>query len=99
MDIQSCIKAYTTMSSAVFSKISHRVNLKGHIQARFDTAALERAIKDIVKEQGLDEDALLKDEDESAPHCKVLVPSLLLHCLKSLTSVKAEVPTRVRWNV
>jgi hypothetical protein len=71
MDISSCVEAYSRLSDSVFRKVAHRVTLKGNVQARFDSQALERAIKEILKQQGLDEDALLKENMDSG--CKVSV--------------------------
>jgi hypothetical protein len=45
------------------------VTLKGKVQGRFDSEELVRAMKEIVKQQGLEEDALLKDAPEAG--CKV----------------------------
>ncbi|KMU75740.1 hypothetical protein CIHG_10262 [Coccidioides immitis H538.4] len=42
---------------------------KGKIQARFDSDELEQAVKEVVKAQGVPEDALLKNGSEMA--CKV----------------------------
>lgn len=69
MDVQECIHAYLRLSSRVFSKVHHRVNLKGQIQGRFDHEELERAIKQVITEAGYEENALLKDESPGA--CKV----------------------------
>jgi hypothetical protein len=70
MDIDACIAAYAEMSDKIFQKVHHRVNArKGQIQARFNTTELERAIKTIIKNQGLDEDTLLMDKPDSP--CKV----------------------------
>jgi hypothetical protein len=44
MTVDECIDAYTSLSDKVFEK-SHRVNMRGKIQGRFDTAELERAVK------------------------------------------------------
>jgi patatin-like phospholipase/acyl hydrolase len=68
MTIDECIDAYTTLSDKVFEKKSHRVNLKGKLHGRFDSAGLERAVKDVIANRGLGEDALLKDTDSP---CKV----------------------------
>ena len=76
MDVDACINAYTMLSDKVFQKVAHRINLKGQIQARFDSKELERVvIKQIIVEQGLSEDALLEEKPE--PKCKVLVRFLL----------------------
>ena len=71
MDVSSCIDAYVALSDTVFHKVHHRVRLNGKTQARFDTAALERAIKNITASSGHDEDALLKAGPEAK--CKVYV--------------------------
>ena len=68
MTVDECIDAYTTLSDSVFEKKSHRVTIRGKLQGRFDGAELERAVKTIVVNRGLGEDALLKDPDSP---CKV----------------------------
>jgi len=41
------------MSDKIFRKQGHRVkNIKGELQARFDTDALEQTIKDLIVKQG-----------------------------------------------
>lgn len=70
MDIDTCIESYIEMSDKIFQKKHHRVNTwNGQIQGRFDSAELENAIKRIIKEQGHDENILLKDEADAS--CKV----------------------------
>ncbi|OCK98010.1 FabD/lysophospholipase-like protein [Cenococcum geophilum 1.58] len=72
MSIDGCIAAYTKMSDGIFKRKHHRVKLwNGQIQGRFDTPELERAIKEIVKKAGYEEDELLQNY-ENAP-CKVFV--------------------------
>ncbi|EMD96375.1 hypothetical protein COCHEDRAFT_1167485 [Bipolaris maydis C5] len=71
MSVADCITAYLSLSDRVFRKTRHRVTVKGQIQGRFDAEELARAIKEVVKQQGLQEDALLKDEPTST--CKVFV--------------------------
>jgi len=67
MTVDECIVAYTSLSDRVFEKKSHRVNIKGKLQG-WDVAELERAIKQILRDRGLNENALLKDVE--AP-CRV----------------------------
>jgi hypothetical protein len=69
MDIPSCIEAYSNLSDSVFRRVAHRTTWKGNVQARFDSNALELVIKDIVTQQGLNEDALLNENTD--PRCKV----------------------------
>jgi patatin-like phospholipase/acyl hydrolase len=76
MTVDDCIDAYTSLSDKVFEKKSRRVTVKGKLQGRFDTAELERAVKQILVDRSFDKDALLKDSPD-AP-CKVYV------CIDSL---------------
>jgi hypothetical protein len=71
MSVGDCITAYLSLSDRVFRKTQHRVTVKGQVQGRFDAEELAQAIKEVVKQQGLQEGALLKDE--SAIACKVYV--------------------------
>ena len=71
MTVDECISAYTSLSDKVFEKKRLRVKFKGKLQGRFDTAELERAVKQILVNRGYDEDELLKDSPD-AP-CKVYV--------------------------
>ena len=69
MNIDECISAYTDLSTKVFQKQRHRVKINGKIQGRFDTAELERSVKEIIGQKGLQKDALLKAPDNA--RCKV----------------------------
>ena len=69
MSVADCIAAYLKLSERVFRKTRHRVTVKGQVQGRFDSEELARAIREVVKQQGLSEDALLKDEPDA--RCKV----------------------------
>ncbi|KAI9810451.1 MAG: hypothetical protein M1827_006227 [Pycnora praestabilis] len=71
MDIDECISAYTTLSDRVFQKQRHRIKINGQIQGRFDAAELERSVKEVIVQKGLQEDALLKRSDNAC--CKVFV--------------------------
>jgi hypothetical protein len=71
MTVEECITAYTSLSDKVFEKKSHRIKMNGMLQGRFDTAALEQAVKQILVDRGFGEDALLKDAPDAA--CKVYV--------------------------
>ena len=71
MHVASCITAYTEMSDKIFRKQRHRVkNIKGELQARFDTEALETTIKDLIVKQGFDVDELMKDPEDIRGACK-----------------------------
>ncbi|KAH3913970.1 hypothetical protein HBH56_096710 [Parastagonospora nodorum] len=71
MSVADCITAYLSLSNRVFRKTQHRVTVKGKMQGRFDAEELARAVKEVVKQQGLPEDVLLKDAPEAG--CKVFV--------------------------
>ena len=69
MSVGDCITAYLSLSNRVFRKTRHRVTVKGQVQGRFDADELARAVREVVKQQGLSENALLKDAPETS--CKV----------------------------
>lgn len=71
MSVADCIAAYLSLSKRVFCKYKsrHRVTIKGKAQGRFDSEELARAVREVVAQQGLAEDALLKDEPDAT--CKV----------------------------
>ena len=68
MSIDDCIAAYTDLSPKIFTKLHHRLSWPGRIQGRFDHQALENGVKSLLVQQGLGEDALLKDPSSVA--CK-----------------------------
>jgi hypothetical protein len=69
MTVGEAITAYLSLSNRIFQKKAHRVTVKGKIQGRFDSDELARAIKEVVKQQGLPENELLKDASDA--WCKV----------------------------
>jgi len=69
MSIDDSIDAYLSLLDRIFQKKRHRVTVKASIQGRFDSEELARAVKEVIKQQGLQEDTLLKDAPEAA--CKV----------------------------
>jgi len=73
MNIDECIKAYTDLSEDVFHK-KRRVpmGIKGDLKERYDSKALEFAIKKVLKDRNLDEDEPLR----SSGGTKVSVDSL-----------------------
>jgi hypothetical protein len=58
-----------SLSDRVFRKTRHRVTVKGRVQGRFNAEELIQAVKEVVRQQGLQEDVLLKDTAEAG--CKV----------------------------
>jgi patatin-like phospholipase/acyl hydrolase len=71
MTVDECIDAYVSLSDNIFEKKCYRVKINGQLQGRFDTAALERGIKKILRDGGFAEDALHRDSPDAT--CKVYV--------------------------
>ena len=69
MSVGDCITAYLSLSDRVFRKTRHRVTVKGQVQGRFDAEELARAVREVVMQQGLQENVLLKNTPEA--QCKV----------------------------
>jgi hypothetical protein len=71
MDVEQCISAYRSLSEQAFKR-QRRIpfSTTGGIKERFSSKELEAAVKRVLKEQGHDENALLKDTNNS---CKVFV--------------------------
>jgi len=76
MSVKDCIDVFTRLMGSIFTK-NHPVldkipfNFKSNIRARFSTAELERAIKEIIAEAGY-EGGLLRDPGcERESMCKV----------------------------
>jgi hypothetical protein len=69
MSVADCIAAYLSLSDRVFRKTRHRVTVKGRVQGRCDAEELVQAVKEVARQEGLQEDALLKNTAEAG--CKV----------------------------
>jgi Patatin-like phospholipase len=86
MTVEECIDHYIAFSKRVFQK-KHmfKINMRGRIQARFSTAELEEAIKEIIKSSAvvLEEDtginARMRREPPSG--CKTYVTEQTMTCL------------------
>jgi hypothetical protein len=62
MSIDECIKAYTDLSEDVFHKKRRiPINIKGVLKERYDSKVLELAVKKILRDRKLDQNALLKN--------------------------------------
>ncbi|KAG7124123.1 Calcium-independent phospholipase A2-gamma like protein [Verticillium longisporum] len=71
MSVDECIAAFTSLCDGVFEKKKHhRVRMNGKLRGRFDSRALERAIKQILVRTNHDENILLRDASSS---CRVFV--------------------------
>jgi hypothetical protein len=79
MTIDECEAAYLRLSERIFDPKRSKVNVIGRgidfLQAngKFDAKALEDAIKETIRDKGLQEDELLQDPDFDPP-CRVYVP-------------------------
>jgi hypothetical protein len=71
MSTEECIGAYLRLSKRVFQKKRHMVTVKEKTQGRFDSNELELAVKEVLTNQGLSQDTLLKGATNAA--CKVQV--------------------------
>ena len=71
MTVEECIGQYISLSDKVFERKSHLVSAKGNLKGRFDTAALEQAVKQMLLDRSLNEDMLLKGSPDAV--CKVYV--------------------------
>jgi hypothetical protein len=69
MSVADYIAAYLSLSDRAFCTTRHPVTIKGQVQGRFDSEGLAEALKEVVKQQSLPEDALLNDAPEA--RCKV----------------------------
>ncbi|KAI8943983.1 acyl transferase/acyl hydrolase/lysophospholipase [Xylaria longipes] len=71
MSVDECIEAYKTMSPRIFTKLHHRITMKGKIQGRFRHTALEQAVQELPQSRGLKKDELLR---KTGPNfCKTFV--------------------------
>ena|SRR5277367_34932 len=79
MDIDACINSYLELSSSIFQKkstsIVGRLREVYSARGRFDSRALEEAVKKIVISRGLSADATLSFGEE--PKCKTYEPFLI----------------------
>ena len=69
MSVNDSINAYMLIMKQLFKTEWHLVKVKDHLQQRFNTDELVRIVKEVVRQQGLQEDALLKDMPNAG--CKV----------------------------
>ncbi|KAL8793854.1 MAG: hypothetical protein Q9195_003580 [Heterodermia aff. obscurata] len=77
MDVKECLKAYTSLTLRapeipwydVFANI--KSSISGEMPITFDSKLLETAIQEIIEQQGLGQNAILRDEQKLA--CKVFV--------------------------
>jgi patatin-like phospholipase/acyl hydrolase len=70
LSVSQCIDAYSKLAPDAFTKLRHRVNIRGDTQGRFDHVALEKGMRALLRKYRFGEDALLSDEDDKSS-CKV----------------------------
>jgi predicted acylesterase/phospholipase RssA len=68
MPVEEAIAAYLSLTPKIFTKVHHRVTLRGEIQGRFDHTAIEDGVRQLVDEKGFKPDDLLKNSSDSG--CK-----------------------------
>jgi len=70
MDVDECITAYKSMFENIFEKRKHNlpINLRGKVQARFDSKILMESIKEIVKSKAFEGDRFNADGERN---CRV----------------------------
>lgn len=69
MTVDECIEEYKELSPKIFTKVHHRLNLRGRLQGRFDHEALENCIRSLLERRGLSPDELFA-ESLRTPGCK-----------------------------
>jgi patatin-like phospholipase/acyl hydrolase len=68
MTVEQCIIAYERLSPEIFTKLHHRLKINGKLQGRFDHKAIEKGVKDLLRDKGIDEELLMYDR--SGGSCK-----------------------------
>lgn len=78
MSVEECIDEYRKLSPKIFVKKHHRVDGHGHMRGRYDSAAFEQGIKEMLEKLGLHQDTLLEEDVSDVPQrdCKVQVQEL-----------------------
>ena len=72
MTVDECIEAYVHLSDRVFRQThSLPFSFSGKVRGKFDSKALEEAVKEYLSKYSLSEDCLLQDIDQTS--CKVFV--------------------------
>lgn len=68
MPVDEAIEAYLDLSPKIFTKVYHRVTLKGQFQERFDHTALEMGVRELMDEKGFPAEDLLRNSSDEG--CK-----------------------------
>jgi hypothetical protein len=82
MSVEDCIDAYAKLSGKVFQKKHYLpVKLSGQLKARFDSKALENAIKNIIQFQDPDRNENLLMKDDTGPSSNKTYVFCIENCL------------------
>ncbi|KAK4452580.1 acyl transferase/acyl hydrolase/lysophospholipase [Podospora aff. communis PSN243] len=73
MSVAECIDAYEKLLPSIFTKEHHRLKINGKFQGRFNHKALEKGVKDLLRDRGMSEDALMLDNRTGEGSCKTFV--------------------------
>ena len=79
MDVESCIKAYTSLMGDVFGKRNKKIDWRLNVKEQFSSSALEKAIKTMIPAQQDPEKAPLNDDQSAQRPCKayaIVVPQI-----------------------
>jgi patatin-like phospholipase/acyl hydrolase len=68
LTVDECIQEYTGLAPKIFTKIHHRMNVKGKVQGRFDHVAIEDGVQNLLQRMEMEKNTLLFDP--SSPSCK-----------------------------
>lgn len=66
MNVADCIKVYISFQKLILQKKKARfspIDIRGRLTSRYSAETFENAIKEIIRSQGLDEDAFLKEAE------------------------------------
>ena len=83
MSVDECIEAYQSLSSTVFTRLRPNFKWNGNLQGSFDTRALERVLKDVIRSATKNEEELFYEAGKEK--CNVSVQPVV-ECSRPLTS-------------
>jgi len=69
MSVKDCIKEYEKLSQDVFGTSRSSISWTGQVQGKYKSEALERAIKGVIVDAGLDVNELMWEDADNS--CKV----------------------------
>jgi hypothetical protein len=75
MTVDECINAYVGLSERVFRRNRRGITFTFQTQGKFDSGELENAIREIIRDSGSEEEALLEEIEDRK--CRVQVQKTL----------------------